>query len=105
MLVSLAWIKSLLPGLPDAATVARVLTSRGLTVDAIAGEGADAVLDVDVPANRPDALGHLGVAREVAAGLGLPFEPAYEPRRDHDARGLDAAEQSAQSGKEAAVLR
>jgi phenylalanyl-tRNA synthetase beta chain len=79
VLVSLAWIKSLLPGLPDAATVARVLTSRGLTVDAITGEGADAVLDVDVPANRPDALGHLGVAREVAAGLGLPFEPAYEP--------------------------
>lgn len=79
MLVSIAWIRSLLPGLPDAAEVARVLTSRGLTVDAVAGEGASAILEVDVPANRPDALGHVGIAREVAAGLGLPFDPTYEP--------------------------
>lgn len=78
MLVSVAWIKSLLPGLPEPAEVARVLTARGLTVDAIATAGADAVLDVDVPANRPDALGHLGIAREIAAGLGLPFDPDYE---------------------------
>ncbi|HEX6851203.1 MAG TPA: phenylalanine--tRNA ligase subunit beta [Candidatus Polarisedimenticolaceae bacterium] len=78
MLVSVAWIKSLLPGLPGAAEVARVLTARGLTVDAIANAGADVVLDVDVPANRPDALGHLGVAREIAAGLGIPFQPVYE---------------------------
>src|SRR6185436_19618221 len=28
------------------------------------------VLDLDVPANRPDALGHRGVAREVAAAFG-----------------------------------
>lgn len=78
MLVSVAWIKSLLPGLPVADEVARVLTARGLTVDAIATSGSDAVLDVDVPANRPDALGHLGIAREIAAGLGLPFDPVYE---------------------------
>jgi phenylalanyl-tRNA synthetase beta chain len=31
---------------------------------------ADAVLDVGVPANRPDALGHIGLARELVAHLG-----------------------------------
>ena len=30
----------------------------------------DFVLDVSIPANRPDCLGHVGVAREVAALLG-----------------------------------
>ncbi len=35
---------------------------------------SDARLVVDVGANRPDLLSHLGVAREVAAALGKPLE-------------------------------
>jgi phenylalanyl-tRNA synthetase beta chain len=34
----------------------------------------DAVLDVDVPSNRPDCLSIIGLAREAAAGLGAPFK-------------------------------
>lgn len=30
----------------------------------------EAILDVEVTANRPDCMGHLGLARELAAGLG-----------------------------------
>ena len=38
----------------------------------------DAVLDVDVPSNRPDCLSMIGLAREVAAGLGLAWrEPVF----------------------------
>jgi phenylalanyl-tRNA synthetase beta chain len=48
----------------------RRLTARGLTVDAVTEVDGDTVFDIDVPANRPDALGHLGVAREVAAAFG-----------------------------------
>ncbi|HXW52261.1 MAG TPA: phenylalanine--tRNA ligase subunit beta [Candidatus Acidoferrales bacterium] len=33
----------------------------------------DAVLDVDVPSNRPDGLSIFGLAREAAAGLRAPF--------------------------------
>ena len=33
----------------------------------------DDVLLVDVTANRPDLLGHKGIARELAASLGVPF--------------------------------
>lgn len=33
--------------------------------------GADAALDVDITANRPDAMNHFGLAREIAATLGL----------------------------------
>ena len=35
----------------------------------------DAVLDVDVPSNRPDGLSIVGLAREAAAGLRAPFAP------------------------------
>ncbi len=35
--------------------------------------GADVVLDLDVSPNRPDALCMAGVARDLAAALGLPF--------------------------------
>ncbi len=41
----------------------------------------DAWLDVEVTPNRPDCLSHLGLARELAAGLGRrlerPFMPAF----------------------------
>jgi len=40
--------------------------------------GDDTVFDLDVPANRPDALGHRGVAREIAAAFGLPLAPQAE---------------------------
>ena len=39
----------------------------------------DAVLDVDVPSNRPDCFSMLGIAAETAAALGVRFaEPRYE---------------------------
>jgi phenylalanyl-tRNA synthetase beta chain len=40
----------------------------------------DAVLEVEVPFNRPDGLGVVGLAREVRAGLGLPWSGAAEQR-------------------------
>lgn len=77
MLVAIDWLAELLDegfSLLPAEDVARALTSRGLTVDAVLPrEGASPVLDIDVPANRPDCLGHLGIARELAAATGLPL--------------------------------
>lgn len=35
----------------------------------------DVVFSIGVTPNRPDALGHLGVARDVAAAYRIPFEP------------------------------
>jgi phenylalanyl-tRNA synthetase beta chain len=47
----------------------------------------DAVFDLDITRNRPDAYGHLGVARDVAAHLGLPFRvPEPTVRADGPAR-------------------
>jgi phenylalanyl-tRNA synthetase beta chain len=75
MLVSVAWLRSLCPFGEGPAEVARELTSRGLPVEAVMEVGGDTVLELDVPANRPDCLGHRGVARELAAAFGVPLEP------------------------------
>lgn len=40
----------------------------------------DAVLEVEVPFNRPDGLGAVGLAREVRAALGLPWSGAAQQR-------------------------
>ena len=50
-------------------------TELGVPVEQALGASADAVFDLDVTRNRPDAYGHLGVARDVAAHLGVPFHP------------------------------
>jgi phenylalanyl-tRNA synthetase beta chain len=39
------------------------------------GVARDTVYDLDITRNRPDATGHLGVARDVAAKLGTRFAP------------------------------
>lgn len=71
----MSWLRELCAVADDADAVARALTNRGLTVDDVIRAGADTVLDVDVPANRPDCLGHLGIARELSAAFGLPLAP------------------------------
>jgi phenylalanyl-tRNA synthetase beta chain len=47
----------------------------------------DSVLEIGVTPNRPDALGHVGVAREVAALFGRDFTP---PEAGRPARVADA---------------
>ena len=66
----------------DDATGIMILDDR---VEAGAGPGTplaealdltpDVLWDLDVGANRPDALSVMGVARDLAAGLGVTFEP------------------------------
>jgi phenylalanyl-tRNA synthetase beta chain len=79
VLFSLEWLRQLCPVASDADRVVAALTGRGLTVDSIDARGSDRVLDVDVPANRPDCLGHLGIARELSAAFGVRLAPALEP--------------------------
>jgi phenylalanyl-tRNA synthetase beta chain len=75
VLISVAWLRELVAVDAEPAAIAAALTARGLTVDAVADVRGDVVLDLDVPANRPDALGHLGVAREVGAAFLRPLRP------------------------------
>ena len=77
MLVSVNWLCELCPVEAGPDEIARALTDRGLTVDAIDRDTVkgDAVLDLDIPANRPDCLGHYGIARELSAAFGVALAP------------------------------
>ena len=76
----LEWLGQYLPGeLPDLATLRRRLTDVGFIVEGTEGEGRDAVLEVELTANRPDGMNHRGLAREAACALGREFRDTPAP--------------------------
>jgi phenylalanyl-tRNA synthetase beta chain len=66
------------------------LSLAGLAVDSIEETAAGPVLDAEVTANRPDCLGHLGIAREVAAIYRLPLQPLHPKLRESAEKAADA---------------
>jgi phenylalanyl-tRNA synthetase beta chain len=79
MKISLDWLMDYVKvDLPLPRLVER-LTMIGLVAESWEERAGDVVLDLETYANRPDTLGHLGVAREVAAALGLPLDEGRWP--------------------------
>lgn len=51
----------------------------------------DVIYELDLTPNRPDALGHLGIARDVAAAFGLSWSaPKYEAKAAADAPHIES---------------
>ncbi|MFP4107001.1 MAG: phenylalanine--tRNA ligase subunit beta [Phycisphaerae bacterium] len=80
MNVSLNWLTDYV----DVSTMpvkdlAELCTRIGLNFEGMVETDTDIVLDLEVTSNRPDCLGHLGVAREIAAATGLEFTPPEIP--------------------------
>jgi phenylalanyl-tRNA synthetase beta chain len=73
------WLREFVDVTAPAADLRTRLALAGLAVDSIDESAAGPVLDAEVTANRPDWLGHYGVAREVAAIYRLPVKPC-EPK-------------------------
>ncbi|NDC54069.1 MAG: phenylalanine--tRNA ligase subunit beta [Planctomycetia bacterium] len=73
MIISLDWLADYVqvPATPDA--LAERLLMAGLNHESTARVGADTALEIEVTSNRPDCLGHIGVAREAAVLFGLPL--------------------------------
>jgi len=55
--------------------IARRLTDVGLTVELVEAHGDDTVFEIDITTNRPDAMNHRGIARELAAALKREMKP------------------------------
>ncbi len=81
MRIALAWLREFVNWPVNEKELAEQLTMAGLAVAALEGQGQEAVLDLEITSNRPDCLGHYGVAREIAA----LFEQALAPLTHHPA--------------------
>lgn len=66
MKISYQWLRDYVDCQLAPRELAERLTRAGLETESIEPAGADHVLTVETTSNRPDHLGHLGVAREVA---------------------------------------
>jgi len=75
MKLSPQWIRDFVDLKVDDRRLADDLTNAGIAVEGISGEGKNAVFEMEIGTNRPDAMNHYGVAREAAAIYGLPLQP------------------------------
>src|SRR5919205_3891688 len=94
MLISYQWLKELTETRLQPQDVRERLTMVGLAIDAVEEHDGDAVIDVEVPSNRPDCLSHVGIAREVSViEKGHVRMPASEqPRAEGRASDLTSVE-------------
>lgn len=94
MLISYEWLKELTDTRLSPAELRERLTMVGLAIDAVEEHGDDAVIDVEVPSNRPDCLSHVGIAREVSViEKGQLRMPASEqPKSEGRAADLTSVE-------------
>lgn len=74
MLVSWEWLHQYLDMKLSEAEVTDRLTHAGLNFDGSGTVGSDRCLDLEVTSNRPDWLGHIGIAREISVLFDLDLK-------------------------------
>ncbi|MFY9253437.1 MAG: phenylalanine--tRNA ligase subunit beta [Fuerstiella sp.] len=80
MIVSRNWLSEYVPVDMSVEQLTDRLTMSGLNLEEFEAIGSDVAIDLEVTSNRPDCLGHIGVAREVSVLFGSPLAiPAAQP--------------------------
>ena len=94
MLVSWNWLQEYVRPAAEPVAVGERLMKSGLnleSVETLAGAtgAGDTVLDLEVTSNRPDCLGHIGVAREIAVLYDCPLTlPTAQPAAGDEVAGV-----------------
>ena len=89
MKISLEWLRDYVDYQDTVESLEEILTGAGFPVEQRERIGDDWMLDVEITSNRPDCLGHIGLAREVATVTGAAFKL---PAVDFTEHGVPAAE-------------
>ena len=90
MIVSWNWLKQYVPLDMPLEELERRLMMSGLNHERTDEVGGDLAIDLEVTSNRPDCLGHIGVAREVAVLWNLSLKhPAARPAEGEHARSTN----------------
>lgn len=74
MIVSTDWLADYVTLSMPIEELTERLTLTGLNLEGIEQVNGDTAIDLEVTSNRPDCLGHVGVAREIAVLWGQPLE-------------------------------
>src|SRR6476469_6567785 len=74
MIVSWNWLNDFVPLKMTPAELAERLMMAGLNHESTEQLGNDWAIDLEVTSNRPDCLGHIGIAREAAVLFKLPLK-------------------------------
>ena len=75
MKVSLNWLTDYVDVSMPAGELGELCTRIGLPLEEVIETDTDVVLDIEITSNRPDCLGYIGIAREIAAATGAKFTP------------------------------
>ncbi len=76
MIVSWNWLQDYVSLNMDPAELAQRLAMAGLNHESTERVGEDLAIDLEVTSNRPDCLGHIGIAREVSVLWSQPLQIA-----------------------------
>jgi phenylalanyl-tRNA synthetase beta chain len=79
MKLSPQWLRDFVDLTVDDRQLAEDLTSVGMAVEGISGEGENTVFEMEIGTNRPDAMNHYGLAREASAIYDVALKP-IEPK-------------------------
>jgi phenylalanyl-tRNA synthetase beta chain len=84
------WLKEFVDATASPADLRARLSLSGTAIDSVEESAAGPVLDAEITANRPDCLGHYGMAREIAAIYRLALKPV-NPRLKESAEKVSGA--------------
>src|ERR1700722_8361805 len=91
MKVVYKWLKEFVDAKARAAGLGTRPSLSGVAIDSVEGTPAGPVLDAEITSNRPDCLGHYGIAREVATIYRLPLKPVQPKLKEIAEKSADAA--------------
>ncbi|MEE9501389.1 MAG: phenylalanine--tRNA ligase beta subunit-related protein, partial [Candidatus Aminicenantaceae bacterium] len=84
MKISIDWLKDFIDVELSTSRLIDTLNSIGMLVDSWEEQRGDIILELETYSNRPDTLGHIGVARELAVALDLPLKEQEWPLTEVD---------------------
>jgi phenylalanyl-tRNA synthetase beta chain len=85
------WLKEFVELKAPAAELRTRLSMCGIAIDSLEETPAGPLLDAEITTNRPDCLGHYGIAREAAAIYRLPLKTVQPKLRESAEKAATAA--------------
>ncbi|MHB8502353.1 MAG: phenylalanine--tRNA ligase subunit beta [Candidatus Acidiferrales bacterium] len=91
------WLKEFVDVTASPSDVASRLALSGTNVGSVENSAHGAVIDAEVGSNRPDCLGHYGIARELGAVYKLPLKPVAPKPQEGATKASEAVKVEIQS--------